>query len=852
MTDNKKGSPHTTPESFTNFGDLLRYLRHRAAITQRELAIQVGYHYSYLSRIERNERLPEPNMVLARFVPALQVADEPAWAARLVELAALGRQETLETGLTLTQMTTTAVPVESLPLPDLPQALTSLLGRENEVAILRQLLASPQVRLLTLTGPPGIGKTRLAGQIGAEIGSQLADGSLFVDLSGVRDPALLPSALLQAYNLPEAAGDMAETVLQQTLHGREQLLILDNFEQIISAAPLVSRLLRYAPRLKILVTSREILRLHGENEFAVPPLPTEPELGAPAVRLFAQRAQAIQPGWQLTATNEPIVAELCQRLDGLPLAIELAAARIKLFAPEAMLARLDKRLGWLTGGKRDEQAWRQTMRGAIEWSYQLLTEREKQLWEGLALFFGGGTLTAVEEVAGGDLDTLVALADKNLLTLRPALTAEDDLRFGWLESLREFAAERLAHQPQRQTALSLAHAQFFHRFVAECTAQRQQTKTAVWLTNIDEAYSNIRAALTWATTNQQGVLALGLCVDLVDYWEIRGLFAEGRYWLKTAVSLSQLSEPSYLLAKAWHGRGRLTMRQNDYDEALAYYRHSIAIWQALGDQSAQAQALLDLGKILAAEKGRSRAQDSYFADALAIYKQLGDVRGMGMALNQLGLNAYAEQDFVAARHYIEESLACRRTFNDPLLVTGSLNNLGLVAYALGDYEAARVYHEEALQVRQRFGLEGWLCQSRANLALTLIRLGRIAEAETLAIASLQLAQRQKLKMSMVEVCEVLALIAAERQQVARAACLLGGTTRLRQVLDAPRDGPQEGDVVWLKEMLSTAVDTPLWQKNWAIGQQLTLDQLTSIALDETDAPAQPAVANHTSLPRNQF
>ncbi|MCA9981267.1 MAG: tetratricopeptide repeat protein, partial [Anaerolineales bacterium] len=196
-----------------------------------------------------------------------------------------------------------------------------------------------------------------------------------------------------------------------------------------------------------------------------------------------------------------------------------------------------------------------------------------------------------------------------------------------------------------------------------------------------------------------------------------------------------------------------------------------------------------------------------------------------------------------------ESLACRRTFNDPLLVTGSLNNLGLVAYALGDYEAARVYHEEALQVRQQFGLEGWLCQSRSNLALTLIRLGELAEAETLAIASLQLAQRQQLKMSKVEVCEVLALIAAQRQQVARAACLLGAATRLRQVFGAPRDGPQEKDVVWLKEMLSTAVDNnpTLWHQNWAIGQQLTLDQMTAIALEDANQPTIHSPATHLSF-----
>ena len=842
MAGKKKGDSHITPNDFTNFGELLRYLRNRAAITQRELAVQVGYHYSYLSRIERNERFPEANMILARFVPALQVENEPEWAERLVALAMLGRGETeTPSPLTLTQTTTTAVPAERLPIPptqaatepppDLPRPLTSLLGRQHEVAILVQLLGNPDIRLLTLTGAPGIGKTRLALQTAAEAASQFAEGTLFVDLSGVRDPLLFTPALLQALNLPETAGHMAENVLLQALHGRHQLLVLDNFEQIIPAAPVVSRLLRHAPQLKVLVTSREILRLNGENEFAVPPLPVESELGAPAVRLFAQRAQAAQPGWQLTAANQTAVAELCQRLDGLPLAIELAAARIKLFTPEAMLARLDKRLGWLTGGKRDDHSWRQTMRGAIEWSYQLLNEEEKQLWAGLSVFLGGGTQTAVAEVCGGDLDTLVALAEKNLLTLRPAITAEDELHFGWLESLREFAAERLASQPALHQQMSHAHAQFFHQFLEQQAQVRQQGNAVGWLNSLDEAYPNIRAALAWAAEHGQGELALSLGVQLVEYWEVRGYFEEGRQWLGAAVGIAS-AEPSALLAQAWRGRGILTLRQNDFEEAFAHYHHSIALWQALGNEEARAHALLDLGMVLRNEGSLDIASPPvYFEEALAIYERLGNARGMGNALNQLGLTAYFRGDFTAAYTYLMACLEKRRSLGDKVILTGVLNNLGLATYALGDYGAARAYHEETLRLRQELGFEGRISQSRTNLALTLVRLGELETAEALAYTSLQTSLRLKLKAAVVEVVEVLAFIAAQRQQVEHAACLLAASEGIRQRMGIPYDKAQESDMAWVRGVLGTAVGGEAWQKGWACGLYLTREEAAQKALD---------------------
>ena len=744
MAGNKTNN--ITPEKFTNFGELLRYLRHRVAITQREMAIQVGYHYSYLSRMERNERFPEANMILARFVPALQLDGEPEWVARLMALAAVGRGEAKEAppvtlNLTQTQTITTAAAAERLPLPptpssNLPTPLTSLLGREQEVAILWQLLSNPDIRLLTLTGPPGIGKTRLARQTAAEMASQFAEGVLFVDLSTVRDPLQLASALLHALNLPETAENMAEQTLSQALHGRHQLLILDNFEQIIAAAPVVSRLLRHAPQLKVLVTSREILRLNGENEFAVPPLPVEPELGAPAVRLFVQRAQAAQPSWQLTAANQPAVAELCQRLDGLPLAIELAAARIKLFAPEAMLARLDKRLGWLTGGKRDDHDWRQTMRGAIEWSYQLLTAEEKRLWEELAVFRGGGTLAAVAEVCGGDLEALLALAEKNLLTL-PLTTADEDVRFGWLESLREFAAERLASRADA-SAVHQRHAHQYTRLVEQWMQDLFGAKQMDSIRQMRREDGNLLAALYWlAETAAQADNARWLVrlIQAMDrYWLFSGRISEARRWFaagQTHLALLPEVDQWRFLNRA----GNFAQMQHAYAEAKQLHERVLAGAQAAGNDEFIAHSLHNLGN-LAGRQGFYEQSQTYLESSLAIYRPNATfyTNLAPAVLNNLAIVYRRRGNLEGARQLWEESLSLKRARKDVMGTATTLANLGQLALVQRDMAQAIVWQVEGLRLRQELNDWPGMANSVGHMAEIAASQGRYTLAAQLYAA----------------------------------------------------------------------------------------------------------------------
>ncbi|HEY6407500.1 MAG TPA: adenylate/guanylate cyclase domain-containing protein, partial [Ktedonobacteraceae bacterium] len=472
---------------------------------------------------------------------------------------------------------------------NLPAQPTPLIGREHEVATNRQLLRREEVRLVTLTGPGGTGKTRLGLQIASELRNVFADGVYFVSLAPISDPMLVMPTIAQALGIRDRVelGQPLSARLAEVLQQKQVLLLLDNFEQVIGAASQVADLLASCPQLKVLVTSREVLHVRAEHEFAVPPLELPdlahlPEPAAlarfPSVALFLQRAQAANPDFQLNATNARIVAAICVRLDGLPLAIELAAARMKLLSPQKLLARLSRRLAILTGGARDLPARQQTLRNTIEWSYHLLTAWEQRLFRRLSVFVGGCTLQAAEAVctvpddgAGQVLDGIASLVDKSLLKrLEQTGEGSEEPRLLMLETIREYGLEALTTSGEEQAARQ-AHADYFLLLAEEAEPALKGPLLVEWLERLEQEHDNLRAALRWAVEGGRADLALRVGVALERFWVVRGHRNEGLAFLERAL-VAEAEIATDLRAKALLAAARLAFIQSHYDqgEALAY------------------------------------------------------------------------------------------------------------------------------------------------------------------------------------------------------------------------------------------------------------------------------------------
>ncbi|MEO6891702.1 MAG: adenylate/guanylate cyclase domain-containing protein, partial [Ktedonobacteraceae bacterium] len=434
---------------------------------------------------------------------------------------------------------------------NLPMQSTPFIGRQREIATIEQLVRREDVRLLTLTGPGGMGKTRLALQVAASLSDLFADGIYFVDLAPVSDPAVILTAIAQTLGLREEGGQPLLEHFTEELRHKHMLLLLDNFEQVIGAALQVAELLASCPCLKMIVTSRIVLRVQAEREYIVPPLSLPDPISAPdltvftqyeTVALFTQRAQAVNPNFQLTVSNASAIAEILARLDGLPLAIELAAARMKLLSPDALLARLSQRLQVLTSGIRDVAVRQQTLRNTIEWSYLLLDAQEQQLFERLSIFAGGCTLEAVEAVCaaldgevGPALDTISSLLDKSLLR-RETHNAGEEPRFIMLETIREYGLEALSASGEKE-AVRKAHGAYFLAFAQRADEQLWGPEQALWLGRLEQEHDNMRAAMQWSLeqTGSEREIALRLGAALRSFWYTRGYFSEGLDFLERAL-----------------------------------------------------------------------------------------------------------------------------------------------------------------------------------------------------------------------------------------------------------------------------------------------------------------------------
>ncbi|TMB85482.1 MAG: adenylate/guanylate cyclase domain-containing protein [Chloroflexi bacterium] len=594
---------------------------------------------------------------------------------------------------------------------NLPIQLSSFLGRERELDEVEALLE--RSRLLTLTGPGGTGKTRLSLQVGAREADRFPDGIFFVPLSLLRDPELVPGTIAQELGLPDRGGLSPMTALTDHLRERRTLLILDNFEQVADAAPRIAELLTAAPGLAILATSRSALRIYGEREYPVPPLATpDPRLHESperlsqyeSVALFIERAMGVKPDFQVTNENAPAVAEISARLDGLPLAIELAAARINVLPPQAMLARLGDRLGLLSGGARDRPERQQTLRGAIDWSYDLLTEDERALFRRLAVFAGGARLDAIESVCPGDelkepiLDGLGSLVEKSLL--RQVAAGDGEPRFFMLGTIREYALERLA-ESGREDELRRAHARHFAALVEQAAPQLLGSDKRRWLDWLEEDHDNLRAAFDWSVETAKPPLALDLVSKLWRFWQMRGYLLEGTDRTRRALALPRAADFPTERADALEAAGGLAWWRGDFKDAVDNYDACLTIRRAQGDPGAIAEAAYNLAFPLGGFAGATSDSERSYAligEALELWQSIGDELGIAKGKWLKGTIAWSHADFDVARGVLAEAMPVFRRLEQSFMLGWSLFDLGLLAIHEHEPELAREQLSEALRI----------------------------------------------------------------------------------------------------------------------------------------------------------
>jgi predicted ATPase/class 3 adenylate cyclase len=728
----------------------------------------------------------------------------------------------------------------------LPTQLTSFVGRQGELAEVRKLLESPVVRLLTLIGSGGTGKTRLAVEVAVGFVEAFPDGVVFVALAPVTDPVLVMPTVAQALGIREAPGQSLLDRLAQQVGDRRLLLVLDNVEQVLDAAPAVVELLAACPRLKALVTSRAVLHVSGEQVYPVPPLSLPDHndsadlndvAASEAVMLFVDRAQAVNPSFAVTDANAPVVAEICRRLDGLPLAIELAAGRSRLLSPQVLLTRLDRRLQLLKGGGHDLPARQQTLRATIDWSYDLLEADEQTLFARLAIFAGGCTLEAAEAVCNleGDLDVLIGLdglVDKNLL--QPRVGPEGDSRLLMLETIREYGLERLIER-QETDAVAQRHADYYLSLAEQAEPELLGPRQGAWYERLEADLNNLRAALAWSLAHQEVEVTARLAASVLPFWISRSHANEGLRWLDTALEhRNRLSSPS--LAKVLFAKGNLLLELGaDHRQANTLLEESVAQFQELGDitWTVRAVSLLGWAASRAGDLDRSVALRE---QAVALARGEADEWNLAMALGNLGGSLWKVGDYVRARATLEESLVLYRALGELEGTAFALCGLGMVTLSEGDYERASSLLEEALALARKVGHLPDTGRYLADLGVVVLHEAEYDRAVALFEESLRLARQVEDDLVSGQCLWGMAVVAAAQGRPVRAACLWGAAGALRYALVIPSvvfRSLEQHLLVPARDRL----DSDTFDAAWAKGQAMRREDAIAYALvNDDEAP----------------
>jgi predicted ATPase/transcriptional regulator with XRE-family HTH domain len=834
----------TPPEKFASFGELLRFLRLRAGFTQRELSIAVGYSESQISRFEKGYRPPEAAHLAARFVPALGLEAEPEWANRLLELAA--------TSHSLAEPDGPEAAAASLLPNNLPVQLTSFIGREKELAEIRELItprpgpaeAGLGVRLLTLTGPGGTGKTRLALQAAAGLLPLFPDGVWWVELAQLADPGLIAQAVAVVLGVKEAADRPLLATLAHHLRGKRVLLILDNCEHLIAGcAQFADALLRACPRLCLLASSREMLGVAGERAVVVPSLSLpEPQsalsvetLGQyEAVRLFVERGRAVLADFALTAENAPAVVQVCQRLDGIPLALELAAARLRMLPVEQIAARLNDSFQLLTGGPRTALPRQQTLQASISWSYELLTPPEQTVLRRLAVFSGGWSLEAAEAVCAGPgvaasevVDLLARLIDKSL-AISEAWGGE--ARYRLLETIRQYAMTKLAESGEA-AAVRRQHAEYFLALAEAGGPSWLARAPETWLNRMQIEHDNLRAALAWSQVSPAGAeLGMRLANQLSVFWYYYD-WSEERGWLERALAHPQAANYPGQQARSTLHLGMIRATEGDLAGAQTLFARSLDLLRQVDDRENTGWALERLGW-LARERGEAAAARAYLEESAEIFREIGE-ETLSVGLNNtLGATMILQGELAAAQQLLEENLARGRQLDESEAIGWTLNHLGQIAQLQGEYEQARRLHEASLQQFEVIGRQDYsVMEAHQSLGETALAQGDAVRAAKHFGEGLLIACDLSIRVGMAWCLAGLAGAAALDEEPERAARLWGAAEALRLsigVREAPAShATRERLMADVREQLGEAA----FAAAWAEGQAATLEEAIDDALE---------------------
>jgi predicted ATPase/class 3 adenylate cyclase len=721
---------------------------------------------------------------------------------------------------------------------NLPIQPTPYIGRETKIHEVRSRLIREDVRLLTLTGPGGIGKTRLGLQAAADLLDVFEDGIFFVDLSPMTDPELVVSAIVRVLGVTEANGLPLSESLKEYLHHKQILLLLDNFEQVLDAAPLISDLLSAAPRLKVLVTSRAVLQLHEEYTYPVPSLslpdrqrlpPIEQITQYEAIQLFIERSQAVKPDFTVTNDTAPAVAQICIHLDGIPLAIELAASRTKLFTPHALLSRLENRLQLLTGGPRNAPARHRTLRAAIDWSYHLLDEDEQTLFRRLTVFADGFTLEAIEAMAleaeNGEFDPLegiTSLLDKGMIHR----LGGEETRFSMLETLREYGRERLVAQGEEER-MRRQHAEYFLRFAEEMAVRLMSSERPAALHRIDKDYENIQSALLYFRSSGEREEDQRFVASLWRYWDYRGMLREARDHFRAALSGEKTRTATR--QSALYGAACISQRLIDYAATTEYANESLVIAQAMEDSKGMGDVYRILGDI-AGEQGRREESLSYLEKMKAISERLDDKVNLAFAYFQI---AYAKGPVSEeSRVLYENSYRISVEIGDRLGQANCMNMLAYIALERGDTGSARAYWTKVLQIGREEGMPKAVAWSFQGLGRVAYREGDHETAEANAYQALELYWKRGDLWEIVGILGDFAQDARSRGEPARAARIYGAGEAQREAIGIPH--PDKEAFASARSSLQPQLGEAEIDKLWQEGRSWSLEQAVLYALGTKD------------------